>query len=54
MGNDLCSENTFMAIDFFVFQVEAFQISKFHESEAKLDKDDFKKDLTVTFKVKNL
>ena len=43
-----------MVIEFFVFQVEAFQFSKFHEKIAKLDKDNFKRGLTVTFKVKNL
>ena len=37
----------------FVFQVEAFQFSKFHEKIAKLDKGNFKRGLTVTFKVKN-
>ena len=35
------------------FQVEAFQFSKFHEDVVKLDKGNFKRDLTVTFKVKN-
>ena len=42
-----------MVIEFFVFQVEAFQFSKFHEKIAKLDKGNFKRGLTVTFKVKN-
>ena len=42
-----------MVIEFFVFKVEAYQFSKFHENVAKLDKDNFKRDLTVTFKVKN-
>ena len=42
-----------MAIEFFVFQVEAFQFSKFHENVAKLDKGNFKRGLIVTFKVKN-
>ena len=37
----------------FVFQVEAFQFSKFHKNVTKLDKDNFKRGLTVTFKVKN-
>ena len=41
-----------MAIDYFVFSVEAFQFSKFHENEAKHDKRNFKRGLTVTFKVK--
>ena len=45
---------SFMAIKFFVFHVEAFQFSKFHESEAKLDKGNIKRGLTMTFKVKNL
>ena len=43
-----------MAIEFFVFRLEAFQFSQFHENIAKLDKDNFKRGLTVTFKVKNL
>lgn len=43
----------FMAIEFFVFLVDTFPFSKFHENEAKLDKDDFKRGLTVTLKVKN-
>ena len=42
-----------MAIEFFVFLVDTFPFSKFHENEAKLDKDDFKRGLTVTLKVKN-
>ena len=44
---------SFMAIKFFVCQVEALQFSKFHESEAKLDKGNYKRGFTVTFKVKN-
>ena len=44
---------SFMAIQFFVFKVEAFQFSKFHENVIKLDKGNFKKGLTVTLKVKN-
>ena len=43
----------FMATVFCFFQVEAFQFSKFHEDVVKLDKGNFKRDLTVTFKVKN-
>ena len=42
-----------MVIELFVFQVEAFQFSKFHENVAKLDEGNFKRGLTVTFKVKN-
>ena len=42
-----------MAIDNFVLQLEAFQFFKFHENVAKLDKSNFKRSLTVTFKVKN-
>ena len=42
---------SFMAIEFFLSL--APQFSKFHENEAKLDKGDFKRGLTVTFKVKN-
>ena len=41
-------------LEFFVFQAEVYQFSLFHESEAKLDKDDLKKGLTRTFKVKKL
>ena len=44
---------SFMSIEFFVFQVEAFQFSKFYENVAKLDKDNFKRSMTVKFKVKN-
>ena len=43
-----------MAIEFYVFHVEAFQFSKFHENVAKLGKGNFKRGLTMTFKVKNL
>ena len=32
-----------MVIEFFVFQVEASQFSKFHENIAKLDKGNFKR-----------
>ena len=46
--------SSFMAIEIFVFQVEAFQYFKFHENMAKLDKGSFKRGLTMTFKVKNL
>ena len=42
-----------MTIEFFVFRLEAFQFSKFHENVAKLDKGIFERDLTVTIKVKN-
>ena len=42
----------FMAIEFFVFQVEAFQFSKFHENVDKLDKGNFMRGLAMTFKVK--
>ena len=31
-----------MAIEFFVFQLEAFQFSSFYEYVAKSDKDNFK------------
>ena len=44
---------SFMTIEISVFQVEAFQFSKFLDSEAKLEKGDFKRGLTVAFKVKN-
>ena len=44
----------FMTIKFFVFQLEAFQFSKFHENVVKLDKGNFKRGLTMTLKVKNL
>ena len=44
---------TFMAIEFFVFNVEAFQFSKFHKNLIKLDKGNFKKGLTLTLKVEN-
>ena len=44
IGNDLCSENTkFCGNRVFVFQLEAFQFSKFHENVAKLDKGHFKR-----------
>ena len=44
----------FMTIKFCFFVVEAFQFSKFRENVVKFDKGIFKRDLTVTFKVKNL
>ena len=44
----------FMAIEFFAFHLEAFQISKFHENVAKLVKGNFKRGFTVTFNIKNL
>ena len=44
---------SFIAIEVFVFKVEAFQFSKFRKNVIKLDKDNFKKGLTVTLKVKN-
>ena len=40
--------------EFFIFPVEGFQFSKFHENEAIHDKRNFKRGLTVTFNVKNL
>ena len=43
---------SFMAIEFFVFQVEAFRFSKLHENEIKHGKGNLKKGLTVKFKVK--
>ena len=42
-----------MGIEFFAFKVEAFQFSKFHKSVIRLDKGNFKRGLTVTFKVKD-
>ena len=42
-----------MTIEFFVLQVKAFQLSKFQENVAKLDKGSFKRGLAVRFKVKN-
>ena len=56
IGNDLCGEKLSeksYGDRVFVFQVGAFQFSKFHKNVAKLDKDNFKRGLTVTFKVKN-
>ena len=37
-----------------VFSVEDFLFSKFHETEAKQDRHNFKRGLTLTFKAKNL
>ena len=42
-----------MAIEFFIFQLEAFQFSKLYEYVIKLDKGNFKRGMAVTFKVKN-
>ena len=42
----------FMAIENFVFQLEAFQFSKFHENVGKLGKGNFKRGLTMTFNSK--
>ena len=39
--------------DGFFFHGEAFQFSKFHENVGKIHKGNFKRGLTVTFKVKN-
>ena len=35
---------SFMEMEFFVFQVESFQFSKFHESVVKLYKGNFERD----------
>ena len=43
----------FMAIEVFVFQVEAFQFSKFHENMGKPDEGKFKKVLSITLKINN-
>ena len=43
-----------MAINFSIFPVGAFQFYKFQENEAKHDKGNFEKGLTVTFKIKSL
>ena len=42
-----------MAMEFFVFDVEAFQFTNFHENVGKPLKGNFKRGLTITFKVKN-
>ena len=44
----------FMAIEFFIFQVEAFQFSKLYEKVDKPDNRNFKRVLTMTLKVENL
>lgn len=44
---------SFMANKFFDFPGEVFLFSKFHEDEVKHGKRNFKRDLTVAFKVKN-
>ena len=47
IGNDLCSENTkFYGNWVLFFLVEAFQFSKFHEEVVKLNKSNFKRNLT--------
>ena len=43
-----------MEIKFFIFSKDASQFSKFDENEVKHDKLNFKRGLTVKFKVKNL
>ena len=43
----------FVAIEFYVFLVEAFQFSKFHENVDQLDRGNFKRGFTMTFMVKN-
>ena len=43
----------FVAIEFYVFLVDAFQFSKFHENVDKLDRGNFKTGFTMTFMVKN-
>ena len=42
-----------MEIEVFVFLMEAFLFSKFYENEAKHDKRNFKRGLSMTFVVKN-
>ena len=42
-----------MAIEFSIFSVESFQIFKFHENEAKHNKHNFKRGLTLTFEIKS-
>ena len=42
-----------MAIKLFIFQVEAFQYSKFHENVGRIDKGNFKNDLIMTINVEN-
>ena len=42
-----------MEIKLFVFSIEAFQFYKFHETETKKDKYNFKKDLIGTFEAEN-
>lgn len=44
----------FMEIKSFSFIVEAFEFSKFYESEAKHDKHDFRRGLSMVFKVSEL
>ena len=41
-----------MEIEFFTFSVEAIQISKFDENEAKHDKSKVKRGLSVLFELK--
>ena len=43
---------SFMAIEFFVFQLEASQFSNVHENVAKLEKSNFNRGLTVSLKIK--
>ena len=43
-----------MTIKVFVLQLEAFQFPKIHENMAKCDKGNFKRGLTMTFKVNKL
>ena len=43
-----------MKIKFFVFSAEDFYFCKFYENEAKHDKHNFRKRLTVKFEVKKL
>ena len=43
-----------MEIELFVFSVNSFQFSIFHENEVKRDKLNCKRGMTVTFEVKNL
>ena len=40
-------------IEFFVFSVEDFEVLKFYENEAKREKLNFKRGLSVAFMVKN-
>ena len=53
LQNTSCGCFCFVAIELYVFLVESFQFSRFHENVDKLEWGNFKRGFTMTFMVKN-